>query len=151
MARLPRLPAAAAFAVAVLLSAAALPAARAASPAADDAPEYRNHTVGGADGWFFDARTNATSGNYSGWANGETFYLGDYLSTSSFSPFLPALPPLQSIYCRFDWLGTTLLLNLSFFSVHCDLFSLYSLVSTEYYSHALDSLKLAMCHGGNEG
>ncbi|KAG2629089.1 cucumber peeling cupredoxin-like [Panicum virgatum] len=79
MARLPRLPAAAAFAVAVLLSAAALPAARAASPAADDAPEYRNHTVGGADGWFFDARTNATSGNYSGWANGETFYLGDYL------------------------------------------------------------------------
>jgi hypothetical protein len=68
--------------------------ARAESPAAGDAPEYRNHTVGGADGWFFDATANATSGNYSGWANGETFYLGDYLSTSLFllgalSPSLP--------------------------------------------------------------
>ncbi|PAN20860.1 hypothetical protein PAHAL_3G416000 [Panicum hallii] len=77
MAGLLRLPAAAA-AVAVLV-AVALPASRAASPAADDAPEYRNHTVGGADGWFFDAKANASSGNYSGWANGETFYLGDYL------------------------------------------------------------------------
>ncbi|WVZ51792.1 hypothetical protein U9M48_002902 [Paspalum notatum var. saurae] len=56
-----------------------LPAARAASPAADDAPPYRNHTVGGTDGWFFNAKTNSSSGNYSAWANGETFYLGDYL------------------------------------------------------------------------
>jgi len=58
---------------------AGLPAALAASPAADDAPPYRNHTVGGTDGWFFNAKTNATSGNYSDWAAGETFYLGDYL------------------------------------------------------------------------
>jgi len=114
MARLPRLPAAAAFAVAVLLSAAALPAARAASPAADDAPEYRNHTVGGADGWFFDAKANATSGNYSGWANGETFYLGDFLSTS-FSPF-SCLACILCKLCVFPFrLDTTLLLN--FFSV----------------------------------
>ncbi|CAN6347595.1 unnamed protein product [Urochloa humidicola] len=72
---------AAAVAVAVMATAAVLaPAAMAASPAAaEDAPPYRNITVGGADGWFFDAKTNASSGNYSGWANGETFYLGDYL------------------------------------------------------------------------
>lgn len=75
-------PVAAAVVAAVVLVAMA-PAARAADAAADDAPAYRNLTVGGADGWFFDAKTNSSSGNYSDWANGETFYLGDYLSTSS--------------------------------------------------------------------
>lgn len=58
---------------------ASLPAAQAASSAVVDAPPYRNHTVGGTNGWFFNAKTNASSGNYSAWANGETFYLGDYL------------------------------------------------------------------------
>ncbi|OEL21101.1 hypothetical protein BAE44_0017880 [Dichanthelium oligosanthes] len=72
-------PAVAAVAVMAVVLAASAPAAQAASPAADDAPAYRNHTVGGKNGWFFNAKTNATSGNYSGWANGETFYLGDYL------------------------------------------------------------------------
>ncbi|KAJ1275427.1 hypothetical protein BS78_05G134900 [Paspalum vaginatum] len=69
----------AAVAVMAAVLVAILPAARAASPAADDAPPYRNLTVGGTDGWFFNAKTNSSSGNYSAWANGETFYLGDYL------------------------------------------------------------------------
>lgn len=73
----------AAVAVAIVLVA-NLPDAWADSPAADDAPPYRNHTVGGADGWFFNVNTNSTSGNYSDWANGETFYLGEYLSMSFF-------------------------------------------------------------------
>jgi hypothetical protein len=112
MAGLLRLPAAAA-AVAVLV-AVALPASRAASPAADDAPEYRNHTVGGADGWFFDAKANASSGNYSGWANGETFYLGDYLSTS-FSSSSPAASSPR--YWRLIQLGTLLLSFSSVFTL----------------------------------
>nr|CAB3462029.1 unnamed protein product [Digitaria exilis] len=69
--------------VAVMAAAAVLvaiaPKAMAADAAPVDAPAYRNITVGGADGWFFDANTNSTSGNYSVWANGETFYLGDFL------------------------------------------------------------------------
>ncbi|KAE8791987.1 blue copper protein-like [Hordeum vulgare] len=77
MARL--LPAAAVAAVAVL-------AVLASSATAQDEPSalpaplaYMNHTVGGADGWFFNATSNTTSGNYSSWAAAETFYLGDYL------------------------------------------------------------------------
>jgi len=85
MARLlPSAVAAVAITAAVLV--AGLPAAWAASPAADDAPPYRNHTVGSTDGWFFNVNTNATSGNYSDWAAGETFYLGDYLSMSFMAP-----------------------------------------------------------------
>ncbi|XP_062203486.1 early nodulin-like protein 18 [Phragmites australis] len=81
MARHLRSAAAAVAAVAVVVAAvlASPAAAQGATPAADDAPPYRNHTVGGADGWFFNAKTNTTSGNYSSWAAGETFYIGDYL------------------------------------------------------------------------
>jgi hypothetical protein len=43
-------------------------------------PPSSSGTVGGKDGWFFDAKTNTSSGNYSDWANGETFYVGDNLS-----------------------------------------------------------------------
>ncbi|KAL6623171.1 hypothetical protein ACP70R_033050 [Stipagrostis hirtigluma subsp. patula] len=68
-----------AVAAAVVVLAAVLAAPAAAQAGDSDAPAYRNHTVGGADGWVFDAKTNATSGNYSSWAAGETFYLGDYL------------------------------------------------------------------------
>ncbi|GJM95718.1 hypothetical protein PR202_ga12495 [Eleusine coracana subsp. coracana] len=71
-----------AVAVALVVAAAAvLVATPAAAQGADDgdAPAYRNHTVGETHGWFFDAKTNTSSGNYSDWANGETFYLGDYL------------------------------------------------------------------------
>jgi hypothetical protein len=70
------------MAAAAILAALVVLAAPAAAQGADgsDAPAYRNHTVGGKDGWFFDAKTNTSSGNYSDWANGETFYLGDYLS-----------------------------------------------------------------------
>uniref|UniRef100_A0A0A9CTQ0 Phytocyanin domain-containing protein n=1 Tax=Arundo donax TaxID=35708 RepID=A0A0A9CTQ0_ARUDO len=79
MARLLRSVAAVAVVVAAVLASPAA-AQGGATPAADgDAPPYRNHTVGGADGWFFDKKSNATSGNYSSWAAGETFYLGDYL------------------------------------------------------------------------
>ncbi|TVU50412.1 hypothetical protein EJB05_01782 [Eragrostis curvula] len=75
MARLLRSAAAVAVVAAIVL------ACTAAVQGADDseAPAYRNHTVGGAAGWFFNTKTNASSGNYSSWANGETFYLGDYL------------------------------------------------------------------------
>jgi hypothetical protein len=71
-----------AMAAAAILAALVVLAAPAAAQGADDsdALAYRNHTVGGKDGWFFDATTNTSSGNYSDWANGETFYLGDYLS-----------------------------------------------------------------------
>ncbi|KAF7080120.1 hypothetical protein CFC21_084249 [Triticum aestivum] len=77
MARL--LPAAALAAVAAL-AVLASPATAQDAPSALPAPlAYMNHTVGGADGWFFNATSNTTSGNYSSWAAGETFYLGDYL------------------------------------------------------------------------
>ncbi|KAM0855318.1 hypothetical protein ACQ4PT_049846 [Festuca glaucescens] len=68
--------AAAAAVMGMLASPAAAQGAPSASPAD---PAYRNHTVGGADGWFFNATSNSTSGNYSSWAATETFYLGDYL------------------------------------------------------------------------
>jgi hypothetical protein len=99
MARL--LPTAAAAAIVAAVLVAGLPGARAASasPAADDAPPYRNHTVGGGDGWFFDANTNASSGNYSDWAAGETFYLGDYLSTSPFFLTTYFASPRPSLLC----------------------------------------------------
>ncbi|CAM0946958.1 unnamed protein product [Alopecurus aequalis] len=57
----------------------ASPAAAQGAPSASPAPAYKNHTVGGADGWFFNATSNTTSGNYSSWAATETFNLGDYL------------------------------------------------------------------------
>ncbi|XP_047051336.1 cucumber peeling cupredoxin-like [Lolium rigidum] len=57
----------------------ASPAAAQGAPSPSPDPAYRNHTVGGADGWFFNATSNSTSGNYSSWAATETFYLGDYL------------------------------------------------------------------------
>jgi len=68
----------AAVAVAVMAMLAS-PAAAQGAPSASPAPAYKNHTVGGADGWFFNATSNTTSGNYSSWAATETFYLGDYL------------------------------------------------------------------------
>uniref|UniRef100_A0A0E0MM45 Phytocyanin domain-containing protein n=1 Tax=Oryza punctata TaxID=4537 RepID=A0A0E0MM45_ORYPU len=66
-------------AVAVVAAMARPAAGQGAAPAGSPAPPYKNHTVAGADGWFFNATTNTTSGNYSDWAAGETFYLGDYL------------------------------------------------------------------------
>lgn len=73
----------AAVVVAVAVVAAmVMPAAGQGAPSGSPAPPYKNHTVAGADGWFFNATSNTTSGNYSDWAAGETFYLGDYLSTS---------------------------------------------------------------------
>ncbi|KAL6851876.1 hypothetical protein ACP4OV_020061 [Aristida adscensionis] len=75
----PRSAPAVAAAAAVVLAAVLATTAHGATPAEDDAPAYRNHTVGGAAGWLFDAKTNASSGNYSSWAAGETFYLGDFL------------------------------------------------------------------------
>ncbi|OAY64994.1 hypothetical protein ACMD2_17702 [Ananas comosus] len=50
-----------------------------AAAAADTAPPYANHTVGGAAGWFFNATANASATNYSAWAATQSFYLGDYL------------------------------------------------------------------------
>ncbi|KAF8666386.1 hypothetical protein HU200_053492 [Digitaria exilis] len=99
MARLRRHVAAAVMAAAAVLVAIA-PKAMAADAAPVDAPAYRNITVGGADGWFFDAKTNSTSGNYSVWANGETFYLGDFLSMSS----LPRFTILPLLLCQLDTL-----------------------------------------------
>lgn len=87
MARLLALVVAAAAVVLVV----ATPAAAQGGGDDGDAPAYRNHTVGGADGWFFDAKTNTSSGNYSDWANGETFYLGDYLSMLIHSHVSPLL------------------------------------------------------------
>ncbi|KAI3893389.1 hypothetical protein MKX03_002921 [Papaver bracteatum] len=40
---------------------------------------YTNHTVGDASGWYFNRSTNASITNYSKWASGKTFNLGDYL------------------------------------------------------------------------
>ncbi|XP_004492656.1 early nodulin-like protein 18 [Cicer arietinum] len=40
---------------------------------------YRNHTVGGTAGWFFNATSNTSATNYSSWASTQTFSLGDYL------------------------------------------------------------------------
>ena len=68
-------------AAAAVMGMLASPAAAHGAPSASPAPAYKNHTVGGADGWFFNATSNTTSGNYSSWAATETFYLGDYLST----------------------------------------------------------------------
>jgi len=69
-----------AVAVAVMAMLASPAAAQAqGAPSASPAPAYKNHTVGGADGWFFNATSNTTSGNYSSWAATETFSLGDYL------------------------------------------------------------------------
>ncbi|XP_054782170.1 cucumber peeling cupredoxin-like [Prosopis cineraria] len=47
--------------------------------AAAAATVYTNHTVGGANGWFFNATTNTSAANYSAWAASQTFNLGDYL------------------------------------------------------------------------
>jgi hypothetical protein len=74
--------AAVATAVAATMGMLASLAAAQGAPSASPAPAYKNHTVGGADGWFFNATSNSTSGNYSSWAATETFYLGDFLSTS---------------------------------------------------------------------
>ncbi|EMS55582.1 hypothetical protein TRIUR3_17654 [Triticum urartu] len=94
MARL--LPAAALAAVAAL-AVLASPATAQDAPSALPAPlAYMNHTVGGADGWFFNATSNTTSGNYSSWAAGETFYLGDYLST-----FQPKPTATSICFCFF--------------------------------------------------
>lgn len=79
MARLVRSAAAAALAAVAVTAVLASPAAAQGTPAASPAPPYKNHTVGGAAGWFFNATSNSTSGNYSSWAATETFYLGDYL------------------------------------------------------------------------
>jgi hypothetical protein len=73
--------AAVAATAAVVMGMLASPAAAQGAPSPSPDPSYRNHTVGGADGWFFNATSNSTSGNYSSWAATETFYLGDYLST----------------------------------------------------------------------
>ena len=83
--------AAVATAVAVMGMLASQAAAQGA-PSPSPAPAYKNHTVGGADGWFFNATSNTTSGNYSSWADTETFYLGDYLST--FKPIKPSATPI---------------------------------------------------------
>ncbi|KAK4269692.1 hypothetical protein QN277_022817 [Acacia crassicarpa] len=40
---------------------------------------YTNHTVGGTNGWFFNATVNTSAANYSDWAANQTFNLGDYL------------------------------------------------------------------------
>ncbi|KAF5732977.1 Early nodulin-like protein 18 isoform 1 [Tripterygium wilfordii] len=47
--------------------------------AAESATVYTNHTVGGPDGWFFNATTNTSATNYTAWAVSETFNLGDFL------------------------------------------------------------------------
>ncbi|XP_058739863.1 early nodulin-like protein 18 [Vicia villosa] len=47
--------------------------------AASAATEYKNHTVGGTSGWFFNSTTNTSATNYSSWASTQTFNLGDYL------------------------------------------------------------------------
>ncbi|KAK4269690.1 hypothetical protein QN277_022816 [Acacia crassicarpa] len=47
--------------------------------AAAAATVYTNHTVGGTNGWFFNATTNTSAANYSDWAANQTFDLGDYL------------------------------------------------------------------------
>lgn len=52
-----------------------------AAPAPAPAPTNRNHTVGGAAGWYFNTTSNATSANYTAWAASQTFHLGDFLST----------------------------------------------------------------------
>uniref|UniRef100_A0ACD5Z7Y5 Uncharacterized protein n=1 Tax=Avena sativa TaxID=4498 RepID=A0ACD5Z7Y5_AVESA len=66
------------MALLVRAAAVAVMAMLASPAAAQGAPAYKNHTVGGAYGWFFNATSNTTSGNYS-WAATERFYLGDYL------------------------------------------------------------------------
>ncbi|KQJ86800.1 blue copper protein [Brachypodium distachyon] len=79
-ARLLRASAVAAAATVALVAILASPAAAQGAPAASPVPAaYKNHTVGGAAGWFFNATSNSTSGNYSSWAAAETFFLGDYL------------------------------------------------------------------------
>ncbi|KAL5223726.1 hypothetical protein ABZP36_010365 [Zizania latifolia] len=65
--------------VVAVATAMASPAAGQGAPVGSPAPPYKNHTVAGADGWFFNATSNSTSGNYTDWAAGEAFYLGDYL------------------------------------------------------------------------
>ncbi|RZC73063.1 hypothetical protein C5167_048542 [Papaver somniferum] len=40
---------------------------------------YTNHTVGGASGWYFNRSSNKSITDYSKWASGKTFNLGDYL------------------------------------------------------------------------
>ncbi|KAI4967560.1 hypothetical protein ZWY2020_024671 [Hordeum vulgare] len=54
-------------------------------------PFGTNHTVGDGAGWLFDTKANASAANYSAWAANRTFYLGDYLSMSSFTAFPLAL------------------------------------------------------------
>ncbi|XP_057981415.1 early nodulin-like protein 18 [Malania oleifera] len=51
----------------------------AAVASANPAASYTNHTVGDAAGWFFNVTTNTSAANYSAWAAGVTFNLGDYL------------------------------------------------------------------------
>lgn len=86
MARLLRSAAAAALAAVAVTVVLASPAAAQGTPAASPAPPYKNHTVGAAAGWFFNATSNSTSGNYSSWTATETFYLGDYLSMFMLTP-----------------------------------------------------------------
>ncbi|KAI3985284.1 hypothetical protein MKX01_033598 [Papaver californicum] len=40
---------------------------------------YTNHTVGDASGWYFNRSSNSSITDYSEWASGKTFNLGDYL------------------------------------------------------------------------
>lgn len=47
------------------------------------APAYANHTVGAGAGWFFDTASNSSATNYSEWASGQNFFLGDYLGTKN--------------------------------------------------------------------
>ncbi|KAK2415068.1 cucumber peeling cupredoxin [Trifolium repens] len=47
--------------------------------AASAATSYKNYTVGGTAGWFFNSTTNTSATNYSSWASTQTFNLGDYL------------------------------------------------------------------------
>ncbi|KAJ4794910.1 hypothetical protein LUZ62_046156 [Rhynchospora pubera] len=63
-----------AFSLAVIIS-----VVSAAAPAPAPAPANKNHTVGGAAGWFYNTSSVAPSANYSDWAASQTFYLGDFL------------------------------------------------------------------------
>lgn len=101
MAPLLRAAAAAAAAVAVMAMLTSLAAAQGA-PSASPAPAYKNHTVGGADGWFFNATSNTTSGNYSSWAATETFYLGDYLIFKTNDNSSVVLTPNATTYALCD-------------------------------------------------
>lgn len=63
--------------IAIIL--AAVLAASAAPAFAAIPPAYTNHTVGGTAGWAFNSSTNSSNTNYTDWAAGQSFNLGDYL------------------------------------------------------------------------